>query len=217
MEYTKILPFYHFIWRRWREKRFRAMQRIFAGTRIGRLLDVGGIARDWFGRGDFVELVDSLNLTAGTTGDIPPGSPAIHCITGDGTALSFPDQSYDMIYSNSVIEHIVGEENRAAYAREIIRVGRRYWVQTPAYACPVEPHYLGLFVHWFPRSWQWPLIRWFTFIGLSGAAGEEGLKAMFQTTRLLTKREFQALFPDARIWVERLLWIIPKSYVAYKN
>jgi hypothetical protein len=216
INYRTVLPIYHLIWKRWRERRFQKMRRIFDKERIIRLLDVGGNPGDWFGRGDFVEFVDSLNLTATPIDNPPPGSPTIRCIAGDGTCLSFTDQSYDMVYSNSVIEHIVGKENRSSYAHEIKRVGLRYWVQTPAFTCPVEPHYLGLFIHWFPRSWQWPLIRWGTFIGLTGAAGEAGLRAMFETTRLLTRKEFQSMFPDAKIWVERFLWIFPKSYVAYK-
>jgi hypothetical protein len=135
---------------------------------------------------------------------------------GDARKLPMKNGEYEVVYSNSVIEHVGDFEGQIAFAKEVRRVGKKLWIQTPAFSCPIEPHYLGLFVHWIPLRWRWPFIRWTTFIGLTGAAGEEGLRSIMRTTRLLTYREFKTLFPDCEIWVERMLWIIPKSYVAYR-
>lgn len=217
IRYESILPLYWMLWKRWREARFQRFRGLIADGRIGCLLDVGGVARDWFGRGEVVGEVHALNLVASELTEVPSGSPLIRCLAGDGRRLDFADQSYEVVYSNSVIEHVGGLEDQAAFAREIRRVGKKIWVQTPAFECPVEPHYLGLFVHWLPQSWQWPLIRWTTFIGLSGAATTEGLRNIMKTTRLLRKKEFASLFPDCEIWVERLLWVFPKSYIAYRK
>lgn len=217
IRYETILPIYRFIWKNWREKRFNKFTELLATAPLDQLLDVGGNPNDWFGRGNIVRNVDSLNLNTCEIVNIPKGSPRIVSLAGDGKSLVFEDQSYELVYSNSVIEHVGDSIARAAFAAEILRVGRKVWVQTPAYACPVEPHYLGLFVHWFPQSWRWPLIQWTTFIGLTGAAGKEGLRAIMESTELMKKKEFQALFPDCEIWVEKLFWIFPKSYVAYKR
>jgi hypothetical protein len=217
IRYEMVLPIYHLIWRNWREKRFEKFRQLMAMSCIERLLDVGGNPGDWYGRGELVMAVDALNLQSHHISNVPENSPCITSLAGDGTHLPFGDQSYELVYSNSVIEHVGDQAAREAFALEIRRVGRKIWVQTPAYGCPIEPHYLGLFVHWLPRSWQWPFIRWTTFIGLTGAAGEDGLKSIMETTELLRKKEFQKLFPDCEIWVERLFWVFPKSYVAYKS
>ena len=40
---------------------------------------------------------------------------------------------------------------------------------------------------------------------------------MVDYTRLLTKREMKELFPDCEIRTERLLFVIPKSYIAIRR
>lgn len=217
ISYRDILPLYFRIWKIWREKRFAVFRSKIASERIGHLLDVGGFASDWHGRGELVERVTTLNLTIPGESTSPPGSPVIESIEGDARKLRMRDGEYEVVYSNSVIEHVGSFEDQMAFAQEVRRVGGKLWIQTPAFSCPVEPHYLGLFVHWIPLRWRWPFIRWGTFIGLTGAAGEEGLRSIMQTTRLLTYREFKTLFPDCEIWVERMLWVIPKSYVAIRH
>src|SRR5689334_7028185 len=56
-------------------------------------------------------------------------------------ALPFEDSSFELVYCSSVIEH-VPRPRRAAFAAEIRRVGRGWFVQTPAFSFPVEPHSL---------------------------------------------------------------------------
>src|SRR4051794_26662392 len=61
--------------------------------------------------------------------------------------LPFADNEFDLAYSNSVLEHV---NDRAGLAREIRRVARSWWVQTPAFSFPIEPHALLPFAHWLP-------------------------------------------------------------------
>lgn len=217
IRYETILPLYRLMWKHWRKRRYERFVKLVAADGVGHLLDVGGLSGEWMDRGASVREVDVLNLIAGPQVTCTPGSPVIRCISGDGTALNLADKSYDVVYSNSVIEHVGDAASQAAFAREVSRVGKGLWIQTPAHECPLEPHYLGLFLHWFPESWRWPLARWTTFVGLTGAATDDGLRNIIRNTRLLRKKEFVALFPDCEIWVERILWIIPKSYVAYRR
>jgi hypothetical protein len=135
-------------------------------------------------------------------------------VVGDGTRLPFADQSFDLVYSNSVIEHLGTWEKQQAFAAEACRVGRGYWIQTPGKEFPIEPHYFGPFVHWFSKPIQKRLLRNFTLWGWLGRPDGRELDDVLAELRLLTFREFRQLFRDARIWVERVLGL-PKSYTAY--
>lgn len=213
ISYEALLPFYHWLWRYWRERRWKRFQELIQPAPADCLLDVGGYPSDWRGRGDLIGKVDFINLTESVF-DETPHSPEMRCFKGDGRALAAGDLTYDIVYSNSVIEHVGDWEDQKAFAAEARRVGRRLWIQSPARACPVEPHYLGLFIHWFPPTWHVPLARWTSVVGLTGAAD---LQSIASTTRLLTKKEYRILFPDCEIWTERLFWIFPKSYVAVRK
>ena len=127
------------------------------------------------------------------------------------------DKSYDIGFSNSVIEHVGSWERQQQFASEIRRVARSLWVQTPAYECPIEPHYLTPFIHYFPRSFQKKILRWCTLWGWLEHPTREQIDSMVETTRLLCKSEMQQLFPDCEIITERMLWIIPKSYIAIRR
>jgi hypothetical protein len=213
MKYETLLPFYHWIWRHWREQRWTRFRQRMTPDPTDVLLDVGGASSEWHGRGDIVRTVDIVNLDSYPV-DQRTDSPFMRSFKGDARKLEFEDGSYDIVYSNSVIEHVGKWEDQQAFASEARRVGRQLWIQSPAYGCPVEPHYLGLFLHWFPPSWRVFLARWTSVVGLTRAAD---LQSIASNTRLLTKREYQVLFPDCEIWTERLLLIFPKSYIAIRT
>jgi hypothetical protein len=213
MRYETLLPFYRWIWGYWREQRWTRFRQRMMPESTDVLLDVGGAPSEWHGRGDLVKKVDVINLDAYPV-EQREDSPYMRSFKGDACALEFEDGSYDIVYSNSVIEHVGTWENQQAFAKEARRVGRGLWIQSPAYGCPVEPHYLGLFLHWFPPSSHVFLARWTSVVGLTRAAD---LQSIASNTRLLTKREYQLLFPDCEIWTERLLLIFPKSYIAIRT
>jgi len=141
----------------------------------------------------------------------------IRTIVGDGCALRFADKSYDIAFSNSVIEHVGSWDNQQAFAAEIRRIGKSIWVQTPAFECPIEPHYLAPFVHWLPKNIQRKIIRWLTPRGLIHKLSRKEVNEMVETTRLLKKREMRVLFPDCELYTEHLFGIIPKSYIAVRK
>lgn len=212
----RLIRCYRLLWRVWKERRFQRFIRTIGPEPADYLLDIGGYPFNWFGRGGAVGRVDVLNLELAPITNSPPASPILRAISADARKLPFPDRTYDIVFSNSVIEHVGGPEDQLAFANEARRVGNRLWIQTPAMECPVEPHYLALFIHWLPPSWHAPLARWFSLRGLTGAATAENLRSIAAHTRLLTKREMATLFPDCEIWTERLLWFLPKSHVAIR-
>lgn len=210
----RIIRFYRMLWRIWKHRRFRRFLDIVKPALSDHLLDIGGYPFNWYSRGNVIGRVDVLNLNLTPVSDLPAGSPEICAISGDARSLSFPDHTYDIVFSNSVIEHVGTFDDQAAFAREASRVGIRLWIQTPAKECPVEPHYLGLFIHWFPQSWHVRLARMFSVVGITRSGD---LQALASSTRLLTKREMRDLFPDCEIWTERMFCILPKSHVAIRS
>ena len=97
--------------------------------------------------------------------------------------LPFDDDAFDLAYSSSVIEH-VPRERRAAFAAELKRVARGWYVQTPARSFPIEPHALLPFAHWLPPTLRRPYWR----LGAQGA---------WEDIALLGRREVEALFGPA--------------------
>lgn len=121
-----------------------------------------------------------------------------------------------MVYSNSVIEHLGDFENQRLFAAECIRVGQRYYVQTPNKWFFVEPHLITPFIHWMSCEVQWLLLRNFTVWGWITRPSVQECEAFMNSTRLLDKTKLQHLFPDADIWHERFLGL-SKSLIAVKN
>ena len=213
----KLIRFYRWIWRFWKERRFLAFVENLQPRSDELLLDLGGYPFNWFQRGKVIREVHVLNLDLVPLDETPYGAPVIRAISGDARSLPFPDGCYDIVFSNSVVEHVGSFEDQKSFAKEARRVGKKIWIQTPARECPIEPHYLGLFIHWFPGHWHVPMARWLSLRGLTGSASRSDLEAIARSTRLLTREEMSQLFPDCQIWTERLLGIIPKSHVAIRR
>ena len=211
-----IIRFYHLLAKCWRRKRFARFERWIAPQIHESLVDLGGYPFNWYGKADLIGRVAVVNLDLAECNDPPAGSPSIDVFKGDARHLPFADNQFDVVFSNSVIEHVGCFEDQQAFATEARRLGARLWIQTPAFECPLEPHYLGIFIHWFPASWHARLARIFSFRGLTGATPPSGLREIAASTRLLTRHEMQRLFPDCKIWTERLCWVFPKSHVAVR-
>lgn len=136
-------------------------------------------------------------------------------VTGDGTDLPYDDRSFDVGFSNSVIEHVGTKERQVQFANELRRISKKVWVQTPAREFFLEPHFLTPFVHWVPKGPRKWIVHWFSFWSWLWHASREESNAMVEEIRLLSKREMQELFPDCRIITERFL-LMPKSYIAVR-
>ena len=137
-------------------------------------------------------------------------------VVGDGCALPYADMSFDIVFSNSVIEHVGSWERQQAFAAEARRVGRRLWVQTPAREFFIEPHLITPFFHWLPYVWKRRLMRNFTGRGLIERPEMPSVDAFLAEVRLLTFDEMRALFPDCTILRERFLGCT-KSYIAVRT
>jgi hypothetical protein len=182
-------------------------------ARAGRpiaILDVGGLSDYWLNVGtDGIERIVLVNKT--DLGRPDPASIFDH-VLGDARDLQFEDLSFDLVHSNSVIEHVGGWDEMKAMATEVRRVGFAGWVQTPAWSFPVEPHFRAPFLHWFAPPIQRRMMSmsaepYFRSLPL------DGRRSWVDGTNLLTRAELQALFPNCDLYVERFAGF-PKSYSA---
>jgi hypothetical protein len=192
-------------------RRFARELEIDAHTRV---LDVGGTPETW-GMLAVRPRVTLLN-TPRTRDEL---SAASWWVAGDGRALPFRDRAFDVVFSNSVIEHVGDAASQRRFAREVARVGRAYWVQTPNRWFPVEQHLLTPLVHWLPKVCQrWIVQRftvWSALVRPSPDRRAFYLAHYLDEVRLLGAGEFAALFPEARLIRERVCgWT--KSLVAVR-
>lgn len=179
------------------------------------MLDLGGSAGTWLSHGQPVKKIVSINID--DQEKELPSEFDIEFRKGDACHLEFENDSFDIVYSNSVIEHVGDFEQQVLFAQEARRVGRQLWIQTPALECPLEPHYLAPFVHWLPVAVRRKILRWLTPWGWIAKPDQAQIDDSIKFTQLLSRKQFEELFPDCEIYTEKLMGIFPKSYTAYRR
>jgi hypothetical protein len=175
-----------------------------------RVLDVGGSPFNWLllpTRPD-VTLLNVCQPSDDNTG--------FTWLVADGRFLPFKDFSFNVVFSNSVIEHLGRIEEQRQFASECRRLGHKYYVQTPNRKFFMEPHFITPFLHWLPVRVQRKLLRNFTVWGLMTRPSAPQCDAFLNEIHLLDETELQELFPDAEIWRERFLGFT-KSLIAAKT
>jgi hypothetical protein len=199
--------------RHFRTERMRLFERTFQISPRTRILDVGGSPLIWH----FATVRPQLTIVNLPTA-LEPAGPSVSRVAADGCLLPFPNAAFDIVFSNSVIEH-VGARRQQQFASEIARVGRRYWVQTPNRRFPVELHLMLPLIHYLPKPLQRAIVQRFTIWQLLARPSEAQrrfyIEHFLNELNLLAPRELQSLFPDARILYERFAGF-PKSLIAVR-
>jgi len=169
-----------------RHKRFFALTGLHPGARV---LDLG------CGRLGLRAYEPALDITGVDLAD-QPGYPG-RFVRADATShLPFADGEFDLVYCSSVVEH-VPSERRGAFAAELRRVGRGWFVQTPARSFPIEPHALLPFVHWLPR----PLRRAYWRLGAADPDEEIALLSRMELEELFGPALPERVGPLVKSWV----------------
>lgn len=193
--------------------RFNLFLKTLKPCRNCTILDVGGTSAIWTGTG-FESNVTLLNLTKPKSEDLARGFNAVQ-----GNALNmdmFSDGQFDIVFSNSVIEHVGSWENQKQFAAEVKRVGKHYWIQTPNRYFPVEPHFLFPFFQFFSQKLQRRIaLAWrYSHFKKYGLPGDRILDEL-SCIRLLSIRELEDLFGECYLYREDLFGMT-KSLVMYK-
>ena len=211
-----IRKFYTLFAKTFRPRRMRVLKTMLPqlgdpGTTV---LDLGGTAQWWADVRPGTRRITIVNVDNGL-------EPAVRAagydfICADACRLPFADQQFDVVVSNSVIEHVGNAERQAEFAAEMRRCGRAVYLQTPNFWFPVEPHLVTIGLHWLPIALQRRAIRWFSVWGLVAKPRQAQVDQFIASTRLVRPSEIVAWFPDCQPADERILGAI-KSFVVVRR
>jgi hypothetical protein len=193
-----------------RARRMREFERIFSIRDETSIIDVGGTPFNW----SFLQSRPRVTLANITEATASGGR--FTRVVYDGKVVPFADNSFELCYSNSVIEHVGDAAQTAQFAREIRRLAPSYYVQTPNKWFFIEPHYMCAFLHWLPRSIKRRLLRRVTPWGWIAKPTQAYIDYSLDNIRLLSVGDMRALFPDAIIHRERFLRMT-KSIIAIRQ
>ncbi|MGY6501044.1 MAG: class I SAM-dependent methyltransferase [Acidimicrobiales bacterium] len=197
-----------------RRRRWRALEQAFPDIAEMRVVDLGGTASSWLASPLRPRHVTLLNRVPSPERELPTW---VDHVVGDACDLSpeMEARRFDLVYSNSVIEHVGGHDRRIAFARSVEVLAPAHWVQTPYRYFPVEPHWLFPGFQFLPVSvrtdiaMRWPLYKWRT------SDRAHALREV-QEIELLSKTEFAAYFPHSMIVPERFMGLT-KSFIAVRS
>lgn len=191
----------------YRHRRFDKFVSVLSVTVNDKILDVGGSQYFWLGTGL------ENNVTILNVGTPAEPSSLFTWVKGDACDMHmFDDKKFDVIFSNSVLEHVGDFVRQKMMAQEIERVGKRYWVQTPNKHFPIEPHFIFPFFQYLPSSVRRFVAKYWPF----SFAKRQGRDPLIdeRTIWLLNHAELQQLFPDATIVKEKFLGLTKSFFVS---
>jgi hypothetical protein len=195
-----------------RSARFAKLLATFPELRDMRVLDLGG-------RGQFWELAQVRPSSVTTVNLYPTVSTLDWWTNVEADACTLDPSTlgeFDLVFSNSLLEHLGGHYRRDQLASVVRAAADRYWIQTPYRYFPVEPHWVFPGLQFLPFearvqiTKKWP-------IGHCVADGDrDDALAFVSDVELIGKTQMRIHFPDSEIWMER--WKgMPKSMVAIKR
>lgn len=213
-KHLRLKAFHHFLHPYQAAARLRRSRWFISAMGIEpdmRIIDLGGTPMIWA----LVDLpldITLLNIKHELKAFADAGRNQLHkfsFVKGDACDIDLPSNSFDIAFSNSVIEHVGDKARRSAFAKHVRRLAPKYWVQTPAKSFPIEAH-TGMPFWWFyPEGLRQALIRkWRQDLSL--------WTEMIEGTTIVERSELREIFPDAIVAPERSFGIV-KSYVAFRS
>lgn len=191
--------------------RFRALVNEISGP--VRILDVGGTEQFWHDMN--FPSAENIHITLLNVEKVPVSMDVFYSVSGDAANMScFADNEFDIVFSNSTIEHLGSWQNQQNMAAEVQRISERYFIQTPNRYFPIEPHFLFPFFQFLPQSIQVQIALHWTTGWYSKKGDPVAARREVEAIRLLTAKELSTLFPDVVLYREKWLgWT--KSFIAY--
>ena len=192
-----------------RARRARWLADTFPNLADMTVIDLGGRVDTWQHAPVRPAHVHVVNLEA-PPADLPDWAEVDH-----GDACQLPDRiaarRYDLVFSNSVLEHVGGHERRERFAEAVHQLADRHWIQTPYRHFPIEPHWIAPGMQYLPVSararlaLRWPLAH------TRPRTRDEAVREVLWTD-LVDYTQMRLLFPRSRILTERLAGL-PKSLI----
>ncbi len=200
---------------RLRRKRFDWFLRMIEGqNKVLEVLDVGGTEEFWMSMG--FDRFQDCHITLLNRSATASRLPNVTSVVGDARELSeFEDNAFDIVFSNSVIEHVGDSMDQRRMADEIRRVGKAYYVQTPNRYFPVEPHFQTPFFQFMPEWLQVWLLSHFSLGFFPRAKDKQQARYWARGIHMLNRKSFQQLFADGEVVAERFCGFC-KSFIAIR-
>ncbi|VVB54812.1 Methyltransferase domain protein [uncultured archaeon] len=178
-----------------------------------RVLDVGGSVEFWERTGFLPG--NTLRITVLNLSSVEPKYPSVTCVVGDARDMRmFSDKEFDVVFSNSMIEHIPSSDGQRKAAAEMLRVGKRFFIQTPNRNFPIEPHFLIPFFPFLPLFLKVFFAQYSTWLWGGRRSSKTEARSHVESIRPLSKKELLAMFPQASLYTEKFFGLT-KSFVAY--
>lgn len=188
------------------------------------ILDIGGSQKYWLIGEEFINKhKDRLHFTILNVEDPEheaeeyKDSSLFSFIIGSGCD---PDllkgRTFDIVHSNSVIEHVGDWSAVTQFADNVRRLGKRYYMQTPDFWFPYEPHFRFVGFQYLPVSVRATLLNHMKLGFFEREENKDKAHALVEDVRLLKKSEVADLFPEARIEHEKIFGL-SKSLMAIRS
>jgi hypothetical protein len=178
------------------------------------VIDLGGTPESWLRTSIRPAFVLIVNLEPSSQ---EPSASWIREVRADACDLPshISDGTYDLAYSNAVIEHVGGHSQRMRFAEAVHKLAERHWVQTPYRYFPIEPHWLFPGFQFLPMNARAELSRRWPLVHTRSESREQGLRAAM-SVELLSRTEMTFYFPDSTLRTERMMGMV-KSLIAIKT
>ena len=206
-----------------RSKRFEAVRRLIEASIAEKgsadILDLGGTETYWLVGEDFIRANRSrLRITMVNTETVEIDQKGLfEFVLGSATDPDlFRGRRFDIVHSNSVIEHVGIWRDMQAFAANTRRLAPRYYVQTPNYWFPYEPHFRTPGFQYLPERVRAALIMRFSLGFFDRVADRAVADDIIYHHRLLSTRQMRTLFPDAGVSHEKFARL-NKSIIAVRD
>ena len=201
-----------------RTKRFAfiksLLDKLTKGGKKIKILDIGGTEDYWNSMG--LNLGNNIEIVLLNLYKIEVKGPGFTSIEGDACNLeAFANKSFDLVFSNSVIEHLFSKQNQEKMANEVIRVGKNYYIQTPNKFFPIEPHWVFPFFQFLPFGVKVFLTKNFSLGHIPKAKNRQDAIDLVNEVILLSKKELRNLFSGSKLYIEKFIGF-HKSYAVYQ-